>query len=290
MKKLLWLLAAPLLITSCKKDSDSSPAPGPGNTSSCVVTEERDSVGNKLNTSYEYDANRRLIKEYSYSNGVKSGYSTFTYNGSSLTIQEYKMDNSADGSPALATLNSSGYLADVKGTRPDTVNGTPGISKDTSVFTYNGSGQMASYSIRSWTRSSAGDLLSRYSMSISYEYNSGRMFKTTNSYSQTTGNTTESNSTITTYTYNESSPIVQINPAVDFFSIAGSSLFGKLKADRIPTKADATYTVDGQNTTVTTTYASTVDSKGNPTKIRTFTDYGGGFGFGQTTLYAYNCP
>jgi hypothetical protein len=291
MKNLLWLLAAPILITSCKKDSDSNPTPTPNpGSSACLLEEERDSVGNKLTTSYEYDANRRLIKQFSYREGVKSGYANFTYSGSTLTIQDYKMDNSADGSPSIGSLNSSGYLTDLKSSRPDTVNGTPGIAKDTTTFTYNGSGQMTSYSIRSWTRTSSGTFLARYSMMLSYEYNSGRAFKTSNSFSETKGSVTQSSSSVTTYTFNESSPVVQSNPVIDLFSLSGTNLFGKLKADRIPVKADVTYELDGQTSTSTTTYNSVVDSKGNPTKIRSFTDFGGGFGFGQTDLYSYKCP
>ena len=95
----------------------------------------------------------------------------------------------------------------------------------------------------------------------------------------------------TNYVYNENSPIVTSNPNLGFFSVAGNSWFGKLLSDKIPVSATYTYsyTAGGSGSTQNYSYYSTVDSKGNPTKIRTFYDYGGGFSE-YTNLYNYDCP
>lgn len=290
MKKLFWLLAAPvLLVSSCKKDSDNTPTPNPGS-SACILTEERDSVGNKLSSSYEYDANRRITKQFYYSNGVKSGYSTFTFSGNTLSLQDYRMDNSADGSPAIATLNSSGNITSLISTSPDTVDGTPGISKDTTSLTYNSTGQLSGYTSRSWTRDGSNNVLSRNTMTFTFEYTAGRVSKQTNNFSSTRGTSTENSLSVETFTYDNASPVVTSNPAVSFFSLPGSDLFGKIQSDRIPVKSETTYTDESGSSTGSKTFSAIVDSKGNPTKIRIYQDIGGGWSSSYTTLYSYNCP
>jgi hypothetical protein len=200
------------------------------------------------------------------------------------------MDNSADGSPAIAALNSSGYITSLISTSPDTVDGTPGISKDTTFLTYNSAGQMSGYSIKSWTRDGSNNLLSRYTLTFTFDYASGRVSKLTNSFSSTTGTSTENSSSVETFTYDNASPLVTSNPAVGFFFLPGSGLFGKLQSDRIPVNSETTYTSESGTSTSSKNISATVDSKGNPTKIRIYQDFGGGFGFSNTTLYSYNCP
>ena len=292
MKNTLVLLAASALLFSCKKDSDSNPSPSPGPINSvCVLTEDRDSVGNKLNASYEYDASRRIskIKNYS-SNGNLSGYSTLSYNGSTVILQGYNSDNTLDGTPTTVLLNSSGYAIDQKQTRPDTVDGVVGVAKDTVLLSYNSTGQMSNYSSHSWTRNSAGDIIGNSSYSITWEYSSGRVSKSTNTITQNRGTSNYSGSSTTTYTYGSNSPTVTSNPVVGLISISGSTLFGKLMSDKIPEKADISSTSSGQTTTYSSVFSTTIDSKGNPTKIRTFSDYGGGFTDLRTSLYTYSCP
>ena len=85
-------------------------------------------------------------------------------------------------------------------------------------------------------------------------------------------------------------PIVTSNPVISSFIITGSDLFGKLMSNRIPVKADGTFTSDGQSSTSQKTFTASVDAKGNPTKIRTYYNLGGGFGFTTTDLYSYLCP
>ena len=281
MKKLIWLLlAAPFVLGSCKKDSDSNPSPSPA-ASACVTTEERDSASNSLTESYEYDANRRIIKQFNYSDGVKSGYSSFSYSGNTITIRSYNMNNSPDGNPSVATLNSSGYISGVVGFGPDTIDNIPGISRDTTLLSYNSSGQMLSYSSRNWFRDESNNVISQYNLTQTFEYTSGRVSKQTNDF---TSNGFSSNS-VQVYTYDENSPVVTSNPIVSLFSIAGSELFGKLQSNRIPVKIESTNGSGGQP--VITTIAATVDAKGNPTKIRTVS---GNAGSAYTLLYGYNCP
>ena len=289
MKNTLLLLAASALLFSCKKDSDSNPSPSPTN-SACLLTEERDSVGNKLENSYEFDSNRRISKIKSYSDGNLSLYTTLSYNGSTVTVQEFNSDNTVDGSPITLLLNSSGYAIDQKQTRPDTIDGVIGIAKDTVQISYNSTGQMSSFSSHSWTRNSAGDIIGNTSYSIAWEYSSGRVSKSTNNYSQNRGTSNYSQSSTSNYTYGSNSPTVTSNPVVGFFSVGGSTLFGKLMSDKIPEKADISSTYTGQTTNSSAIFTATVDSKGNPTKIRTFSDYGGGFTNSSTRLYSYNCP
>jgi len=288
MKNTLLVLTASALLFSCKKDSDSNPSPSPTN-SACVLTEVRDSVGNKLEASYEYDASRRIskIKNYS-SNGNLSGYSTLSYNGSTVTVQDYNSDNTLDGTPTTVLLNSSGYAIDQKQTRPDTIDGVAGIAKDTVQLSYNSTGQMSNYSSHSWTRNSAGDIIGNTSYSFTWEYSSGRVSKYTNTYTQNRGTSNYSSSSTSTYTYGSNSPTVTSNPVVGIISIAGSTLFGKLMSDKIPEKVSSTYS--DQTTNSSTIYTATIDSKGNPTRIRTFSDYGGGFTDLRTSLYTYSCP
>ena len=290
MKNTLLLLTASALLFSCKKDSDSNPSPSPTN-SACVLTEDRDSVGNKLENSYEFDASRRIskIKNYS-SNGTLSGYSTLSYNGSTVTVQEFHPDNTLDGTPTTVLLNSSGYAVDQKQTRPDTIDGVIGIAKDTVQVSYTSTGQMSNYSSRSWTRNSSGDIIGNTSYSLVWEYSSGRVSKSTNNYSQNRGTSNYSGSSTSTFTYDNNSPTVTSNPVVGIVSFAGSTLFGKLMSDKIPSKADISTTFSGQTTNSSAIFTATVDSKGNPTKIRTFSDYGGGFTNSSTRLYSYNCP
>ena len=280
MKKLIWLFAAPILFASCKKDSDSNPTPAP-TSNACTISEERDSVGNKLTSSYEFDASKRLIKEFSYTNGVKSGYTTFTYSGSTVSIQYFNMNNQADGSPAIATLNSSGYITRLISSGPDTIENTPGISKDTSNLSYNSAGQLETFNSRNWTRDASNNIIGQNSLNYQYEYSSGRASKVTNTFSS--GGS--SSSTVQTYIYDNSSPLVTSNPVVSFFSFAGTAIFGKLQSDRIPVKIELTSSTGEPISTSIIT--ATVDAKGNPTKIRTAF---GGFGGSYTTLYSYSCP
>ena len=255
------------------------------------MTEERDSVGNKFENSYEYDASRRISKIKSYrSDGTLSGYSTLSYNGSTVTIQDFNLDNTLDGTPTTVLLNSSGYAIDQKQTRPDTIGGVAGIAKDTVQLSYNSTGQMSNYSSQSWTRNSAGDIIGNNSYSIAWEYSSGRVSKSTITYTQNRGASNYSGSSTSTYTYGSNSPTVTSNPVVGIISIAGSTLFGKLMSDKIPLKADISSTSAGQTTNSSVIYTATVDSKGNPTRIRTFSDYGGGFTDLRTSLYTYSCP
>lgn len=281
MKKLIWLLlAAPLVLASCKKESDSNPSPVPGS-SACVITEERDSANNALTSSYEYDASRRVIKQFNYSNGVKSDYSTFTYSGSTITIQQYSMNNTVDGNPLIATLSSAGYVSTLISVGPDTVDNIPGISRDTINFSYNSSGQMLSYNNRYWFRDLSNNIISQYSNSLTFEYASGRVSKQINTFSGP-GFTSTSTDVLT---YDENSPLVTSNPVVGLFALAGSELFGKLQSNRIPVKIETSSEQGGQTNTKTITYA--VDSKGNPTKIRIVSS---GSPIAVTSLYNYNCP
>lgn len=289
MKNTLLLLTASAVLFSCKKDSDSNPSPSPSPTNSaCVLTEGRDSVGNKLENSYEYDASRRISKIKNYSNGSLSGYSTWTYNGSTVTVQDYNSDNTLDGTPSTVLLNSSGYVIDQKQTKPDTIDGVAGIAKDTLQLSYNSTGQMSNFSSHSWTRNSVGDIIGNTSYSIAWEYSSGRVSKSTITYTQNRGASNNSSSSTSTYTYGSNSPTVTSNPVVGIISIAGSTLFGKLMSDKIPEKVDNSSA--GQTTNNSSIFTATVDSKGNPTKIRTFSDYGGGFTNTSTRLYTYSCP
>lgn len=281
MKKLIWLLlAAPLFLWSCKKDSDSNPSPSTAS-NACVRIEERDSASNFLTDSYEYDASRRIIKQFNYSDGVKSGYSTFSYSGNTITIQRFNMNNSPDGNPSVATLNSSGYISGAVGFDPDTVDNIPGISRDTTLLSYNSSGQMLSYSSRNWFRDESNEVISQYNLTQTFEYASGRVSKQTTVFTINGFNSTS----VQVYTYDDNSPIVTSNPIVSLFSIAGSELFGKLQSNRIPVKVETTNDSGGQP--VITTIAATVDTKGNPTKIRTVS---GNAGSAYTLLYGYNCP
>jgi hypothetical protein len=291
MKKILILLAAPVLISSCKKDDDAtSPGNNTTNSTSCLITEERDSTGNKLETTYEYDASKRLIKMTQYTDGVISGYNTFTYNGSTISVQDFKADNTADGAQGTILLNSSGYIIEQRQSKLDTVDGVPGTTLDTVRISYNAAGQMSSMDTRSWTRSAGGNLLKNSSMSMAYEFSGGRQSKATNNFSSSEGGTTQTSSSVTTYTYDNASPVVTSNPVIGFLTIAGSSLFGKLGSDRIPSRSDVVSTINGQSYNSYSTYNAVIDSKGNPTKIRTFTDYGGIFNDSNTTLYSYSCP
>lgn len=277
MKKNFIFLTLAVLGWSCKKDSDSNPNPTP-TSSACLLTEIRDSVGNELSQSFEYDASRKISKQSFYTNGNKTGYATFTFSGSTMTIQNYKLNNTIDGSPAIATLNSSGNITKIIfGSRPDTVNGTPGTAKDTSDYTYNNSSQLFKMSIRSWIRDASGNILSSYSSSSEYEYSNGQVTKETNKYESSFGNNTNT----TTYTYNNSSPVVTSNPVIDDYGLPGTELFGKLMSNRIPVKSE---TSTGTST-FTTTYNATVDAKGNPTKLREASEF-----FTNTSLYNYNCP
>jgi len=61
-------------------------------------------------------------------------------------------------------------------------------------------------------------------------------------------------------------------------------------SDKIPEKADISTIYAGQTINSSAIYSATVDSKGNPTKIRTYSDFGGGFSNASTSLYTYNCP
>ena len=292
MKKILIFTTACISFCACKKDSDSNSNPSPAPVSnSCLLTEVRDSSGNRVTSSYEYNANRKLLKENKYSNGVLSGYSTYSYNGNTLTIQDYKTNNQADGSPAIGILNASGYLTSLVSSGPDTIEGTPGIAKDTGSFNYNSSGQMQSYTLRSWTRDAGNTVLNWFSITVNFEYNAGRATKITSSFNSTRGSLTENSSSVDVYTYNENSPIVKSNPAIGFFFLAGTELLGKPVSDRIPVKSDETYTdIEGNSSNGIKTFSAIIDSKGYPTKIRTRSDLGGGSFFSTTTQYTYTCP
>lgn len=179
---------------------------------------------------------------------------------------------------------------EIRQTNPDTIEGVAGTAKDIVLITYNVSGQMSNYSSQSWTRNSAGNIIGNSSYFISWEYTSGRASKSTNSNSTNRGSINESGSSTTTYTYGSNSPTVTSNPVVGFITIAGSSLFGKLISDKIPERANISANYSGQTLNYSSIYTTSVDSKGNPTKIRTFTDYGGGFPNSSTSLYSYSCP
>jgi len=280
VKKIIWLLAAPILIASCKKDSDNNPIP---TMPACVATEVRDSIGNKMTASYEYDANRRITKMYDfdYLSGTKTGYSTFAYSGNRLTITGYKMDNSPDGRLSNATLNASGFVSRSTGIGPDTSNGIPGSAKDTTEITYNSNGQLLTSNLRRWMRDANGNFIYRFFLTQSYEYTNDRVSKEFETISQSNSTGYQSTRTDTTvYTYDSSSPVVTSNPVVMGATALG--LVGKLMANRIPVKSEGSSSK--------ATYTATIDSKGNPTKIRSTYDYGNGNGGSYTNIYSYNCP
>jgi len=275
MKKNYIFLALAVLGWSCKKDSESNPNPTP--TSSCLLTEVRDSVGNTLANSYEYDASRRVSKLYSYNGGLKSGYSTFTYSATAITRQEFRMDNSSQGS-SLATLNSSGYISLNIGISSDSIDNEPVTTKDTSNFTYNSSGQLSGYSIKAWSRNAAGDIKSQFTQTLTNEYTSGRVSKSTTSLN--VGGANPYTLTFTeVFTYDPASPSVKYNPLLGFNEESGE-FFGKISSDKLPSKIETTSDFGTSIQTIT----ATVDAKGNPTKIRVA-------GIDVTTsLYTYNCP
>jgi hypothetical protein len=281
MKNLIWLFAATVLITSCKKESDNNPSPAPS-LSACAVTEIRDSVGNKLESSYEYDANRRITKMYytDFFNGTIV-YNTFAYSGNSLTITGYKMDNSPDGRIGNATLNTSGFVSRVTETKLDTSNGIPRISKDTSEYTYNSNGQLLTENFRNWIRDANGNFIFRYFRTNSYEYTNGRVSKEFETTSELVKDGYQNSRKDTTmYTYDDSSPVVTNNPVVLKETLLG--LLGKLMANRIPVKSESSNTK--------AFYTATIDSKGNPTKIRTKYVNGNGIIDSYTKVYSNYCP
>jgi hypothetical protein len=282
MKKHIWLVAFPVLIISCKKESENNPSPTPS-LPACVVTEVRDSVGNKMTASYEYDVNRRITKMYDfdYSNGTKTGYSTFAFSGNRLTITGYKMDNSPNGSLWLATLNASGSISSYTRVRPDTSNGIIGTVKDTTVFTYNSNGQMLTNNQRGWKRDANGNFISLFFLTQICEYLNERVSKAIFIVSQSNSNGYQYSSNDTTmYTYDNSSSEVTTNPII--FGETTIGLFGKLVSNRIPVKSESSNSK--------ATYTATIDSKGNPTKIRSTYDYGNGFIQSYTKVYSNYCP
>ncbi len=290
MKKLLILLAAPLMLASCKKDSESTPGPTtPGGNSgtSCYLTEEKDSTNNEIDNTYEYDASKRISKILSYENGTISSYSTLSYNGNIVTIQDFKANNTADGSPYIILLNSSGYYAEQRRIHPDTTSdGIPGTASDTTLIGYNAAGQQSSFTIRSWTRNASDSIIAYSSNSTTYEFSDGRVSKSNFSFSNNKG---ENFNSTTTYTYSSSSPAVKSNPVIGFFSVGGSTLLGKIMSDKIPASSVTTTNFGASTYTSTSTYTAVVDAKGYPTKIRSASSRQFSNDV-NTTLYTYNCP
>jgi aconitate hydratase len=63
----------------------------------------------------------------------------------------------------------------------------------------------------------------------------------------------------TTYTYNSSSPTVNSNPVIGFFSVGGSTLFGKIMSDKIPASSETSTNFGATTYTSTSTYTAVVD-------------------------------
>lgn len=282
MKKLLWFFAAPILISACKKDSDSTPTTG---SSACLITEERDSADNKLTTSYEYDVSRRVSKINNFFGGQLRGYTTCAYSGNTIELKQFDGTGQETGT-GTGVLNSKGFITFSKGSRQESNNGVPQIVQDSILITYNDAGQMLRYTGYYSTLNngivSKGDI-----RTTTYEYAGGRLVKE-NSSVVNWSNSTLFESRSATYTYDDNSPVVTSNP---FLGQSGITLFGKPASDKIPVKAVSTYAypVSGGSFTSTALFSATVDSKGNPTRIRV-NDDASGTPVSSTYFYSYNCP
>ncbi len=251
----------------------------------------RDSADNNLEASYEYDASRRVSKFSIFSGGQLSRYLTFTYSGNTVEIKQFDGSGLEIGT-GTGALNAKGYLAYSKGNFQESNDGVPVIRQDSILISYNDAGQMLRYTGYYSTLNngsvSKGDIRTN-----TYEYSNGRLAKKNVSV-VFWSNGTLFDSTSTSYTYDDNSPLVTSNPhlGLGLYQVAGISLLGKPASDKIPVKAVETSfnPVGGfQGSLITTYFSATVDSKGNPTRIRV-TDDASGSPVSRTSNYSYNCP
>ena len=288
MKKLLWLFVAPILITSCKKDSDTSPVPNP-EIKTCTLTEVRDSLSNKRTQTFEYDASGRLskISRYDFSTDSLIEFSTFTYDGNTCLLKSYDSNGTESGTGSLF-LNSNGYVTLNRSSRKDINNGgtIPEMRQDSVIITYNQSGQILTYTGHYWSTFPNDSIGKGDVRSTVYEYTNGRLSRIN---LEVTSDGQPFETEITTYLYNDDSPLVSSNPSFNFFSAPGVTLFGKPFSDKIPASAAISSTWLGQTSNSSKTFSATVDAKGNPVRFRVTSDNGGSAP-SNTTLYSYNCP
>jgi hypothetical protein len=288
MKKLLWLFVVPILMTSCKKDSDDAVVPA-ASIKTCTLIETRDSLSNNQSSGFEYDASGRISKIINFDsyNGLLLGYRTLSYNGNNNQIKTFNAAGTETGS-GYFVLNSNGYMTLSRGSRKDTLNGIPVINQDSIIITYNQSGQMLTYTGHYWStfeNDSSGGMDIR---KTSHEYASGRLSKQ-NLEVYITGQTQLFEEASTSYFYDNNSPTVTSNPAFNFSSGPGVFILGKIQSDKIPVRAEVTSSWQGQTSSYTNTFYATVDEKGNPVRFRMISDNGGIFP-ARTTLYSYSCP
>jgi len=280
-------LATPLLITACKKDSDKQAVPEP-EIKTCTLTEMRDSLSNKRTQTFEYDASGRLSKISRYNIVTDSlvEYRTFTYNGNTCLLKNYDAKGVESGTGSLF-LNSNGFVTLNRASRKDIINGTiPAMRQDSVVITYNQSGQMLTYTGHYWSTFPNDSIGKRDVRSTVYEYTNGRLSRIN---LEVTSDGQPFQTEITTYLYNNDSPLVSSNPSFNFFSAPGVTLFGKPFSDKIPASAAISSTFMGQTSNSSKTFSATVDAKGNPVRFRVSSDNGGSAA-SNTTLYSYNCP
>jgi len=286
MKKLLWLIAAPVLITACKKDNDNSPAPDTV-VKTCQLVEIQDSITKDLKTSYEYDASRRVSKISSFSSGQLRRYQTYTYSGNKIELRQFDGSDLEIGT-GTGELNPEGFLTKFKGRRQVSNDVVTETIQDSTLITYNNAGQMLS-STGYYSKINNGIGSKLDIRTNTFEYSNGRLAK--ENVSVVLWNSfTLFDSLSTSYTYDNNSPLITSNPYLG--SAGGISLTGKLASDKMPVKAVETRfnSATGLPGNSSTTYFSaTVDPKGNPTRIRISYEENGSL-VSETLLYNYNCP
>jgi len=298
MKKIFPIFVLGLIGIACSKKESTDPANNVSGNSGCVVAEITDSASNKKSSSFTIDANRRITKVQNYKDGVPDDYTTFSYSNGTMTAQGFNKGGVAKGNPQTFPVNSNGSITGSISADPDTVFGTGGIkiagtTKDTSVYTYDSNNRLLTSSSKSTTYANSDNQILRQSRnSESYTYTGNKVTKSTSTYSNKEGTSPFFTSTSTTdYTYDESSPTVKVNPVIGFQAIFGS-LFGSIQADKIPVKVKGSYNSGTSSTSeYTTNYTAVVDSKGNPTKIRSVTSFTGSSSVSiNTDIYTYSCP